>query len=68
MPGKIMQDDESKKMSKEKPIQNIEKKETDISHRIIWKPVKEKRKRKKIKKKGKQLAAAPIRSALAIWD
>ena len=51
MPGKSMRGDESKKMSKEKPIQNTEKKGTDISHRIIWKPVKEKRKRKKKKKK-----------------
>ena len=60
MPGKSMRGDESKKMSKEKPIQNTEKKGTDISQRIIWKPVKEKRKRKK--KKGKQLA-----SALTLW-
>ena len=59
MPGKSMRGDESKKISKEKPIQNTEKKETDISHRIIWKPVKEKRKRKKKKKKGKQLASSP---------
>ena len=51
MPGKSMRGDESKKMSKEKPIQNTEKKGTDISHRIIWKPVKEKRKRKKKKEK-----------------
>ena len=53
MPGKSMRGDESKKMSKEKPIQNTEKKRTDISHRIIWKPVKEKRKRKKKKEKEK---------------
>ena len=61
MPDKSMQCDESKKMSKEKPIQNTEKKGTDISYHIIWKPVKEKRKRKKKKKKkkGKQLASAP---------
>ena len=59
MPGKSMWDDESKKMSKEKLIQNTEKKRTNISHRIIWKPVKEKRKRKKKKKKGKQLASGP---------
>ena len=59
MPGKSMRGDESKTMSKEKPIQNTEKKGTNISHRIIWKPVKKKRKRKKKKKKGKQLASAP---------
>ena len=59
MPGKSMRGDQSKKMSKEKPIQNTEKKGTNISHLIIWKPVKEKRKRKKKKKKGKQLASAP---------
>ena len=35
MPGKSMRGDESKKMSKEKPIQNTEIKGTDISHRII---------------------------------
>ena len=58
MPGKSMLGDESKKMSKEKPIQNTEKKGTNLSHRIIWKPVKEKGKRKKKKKKGKQLASA----------
>ena len=74
--------DEGKKMSKEKPIQNIEKKGIDISHRIIWKPVKEKSRRKKKKKKEKEKGktasvrtdplgrerAGPIRSALAIWD
>ena len=59
MPGKSMRGEESKKMSKEKPILNTEKKGTDISHRIIWKPIKEKRKRKKKNKKGKQLASAP---------
>ena len=56
MPGKSMRGDESKKMSKEKPIQNTEKKGTDISHRIIWKPVKEKRKRKKKKRKNTRAA------------
>ena len=66
MPGKSMWGDESKKMSKEKPIQNTEKKGTNISHRIIWKPVKEKRKRKKKKKKGKQLASGPAPSGL-LW-
>ena len=74
--------DESKKMSEEKSIQNTEKKGTDISHLIIWKPIKEKRKRKKKKKKGKEKGktasvrsdpsgrerASPIRSALAIWN
>ena len=57
MPGKSMQGNDSKKMSKEKLIQK--KKGTNISHRIIWKPVKEKRKRKKKKKKRKQLASSP---------
>ena len=69
-------------MSKEKPIQNTEKKGTDILHCIIWKPVKEKRKTKtkeeKEKDKGKTASvrsdplgrewASRIRSALAIWD
>ena len=79
MPGKSMRGDESKKMSKEKPIQNTEKKGSDIPHRIIWKPVKEKTKRKKKGGegggKGKTASvrsdrerAGPIRSALAIWD
>ena len=82
MPGKSMRGDESKKMSKEKPIQNTEKKGTDISHHIIWKPVKEKRKRKKKKEKEKgkgktasvrsdplgRERASPIRSTLAIRD
>ena len=51
MPSKSMQGNESKKMRKEKPLQNTEKKGTDILYRKIWKPVKEKRKRKKKKKK-----------------
>ena len=82
MPSKSMRGDESKKMSKEQPIQNTEKKGTDISHYIIWKPVKEKRKRKKKKEKEKEKGktasvrsdplgrerAGPIMSALAIWD
>ena len=53
MPGKCMRGDESKKMSKEKPIQNIEKKGTYISQGIIWQPVKEKRKRKQKKEREK---------------
>ena len=53
MPGKSMRGDESKKMSKEKPIQNTEKKGTDISHGKIWKPVKEKRKTKTKEEKEK---------------
>ena len=53
MPGKSMRGDESKKMGKGKPIQNTEKTKTDISHCIIWKPVKEKRKRQKKKEKEK---------------
>ena len=82
MPGKSMPGDESKTMSKEKPIQNTEKKGTDISHHIICQPGKEKRKRKKKKKKDKEKGktasvrydplgrerAGPIRSAFAIWD
>ena len=59
MPGKNMRGDQSKEMSKAKPIRGTELKQTDISHHIIWKSVKEKRKRKKKKKKGKQLASAP---------
>ena len=42
MPGNSMCSDESKKISKEKPIQNTEKNGTDISHHKIWYPVKEK--------------------------
>ena len=74
MPGKSVRGDESKKMSKDKLIQKTEKKGTDLSHHIIWKPVKEKEKRKKKKKKEKEkgktasVRSDPIRSALAIWD
>ena len=80
MPGKSMRGDERKKMSKEKPIQNTEKKGSDISHHIIWKAIEEKRKWKKKKEKEREKTASvgsdpwgrerarPIRSALAIWD
>ena len=35
MPSKSMRVDESKKMSKEKPTQNTEKKGTGMSHHIM---------------------------------
>ena len=78
MPGKSMQGDESNKISKEKPIQNSEKKR----NQYIAPYNMEARQRKKTKEneneKGKTASvrsdpsgreqAGPIKSALAIWD
>ena len=66
MPGRSMWGDESKKMGKDKLIQNTEKQGTDLSHRIIWKPVKEKEKRKKKKKKEKE-KEKQLASAWTLW-
>ena len=73
-----MQGDESKKMSKEKPIQNTEKKRNQY---IAWYNMEARQRRSKTEKekeKGKIASvradplgcerASPIRSALAIWD
>ena len=59
MSGKTMIVDESKKMSKEKPIHNTEKKRNQYIAQYNMEARHEKRKRKKIKIKGKQLASAP---------
>ena len=78
MPGKSMQGDESKKMSKEKPIQNTEKKRNQYIAPYNMEARQRKKKKEKEKGKGKTASvrsdplgwerAGPIRSALAIWD
>ena len=78
MPGKSMWGDESKKMSKEKPIQNTEKKRNQDIAPYNMEARQRKKKKKKEKAKGKtasvhsdplgRVRAVPIRSALAIWD
>ena len=78
MPGKSMQGDENKKMSKEKPIQNTEKKRNLYIALNNIEAGQRKQKKEKEKEKGKPASvrsdllgrewAGPIRSALAIWD
>ena len=73
MPSTSMRVDESKKMSKEKPTQNTEKKRNRYVAPYYGSPLK-----KKEKEKGKTASvrsdplgrkrADPIRSTLAIWD
>ena len=48
-----MRRDESRKISKEKPMQNIETKANNILQHTLWKHVKRNRKRKKKKKREK---------------
>ena len=78
MPGKSMWGDESKKMSAETPIQNIENKRNQYIAMYNMQARQRKKKKKKEKEKGKTASvrshplgrerAGPIRSALAIWD
>ena len=77
MPSTSMWVIESKKMSKEKPTQNTEKKRNRYVAPYNGSPLKKKEKEKE-KEKGKtasvrsdplgQERADPIRSTLAIWD
>ena len=78
MPGKRMRGEATKKMSKEKPIQNTEKKMNEYLAPYNMEARQRKKKKKKEKEKGKtgsvrfdplgREQAGPIRSALAIWD
>ena len=78
MPSKSMRSDKSKKMSKEKPIQNTEKKRNQYIVPYNIEARQRKKKKKNEKEKGKtdrvrsdplgRERADPIRSALAIWD
>ena len=78
MPGKSMRGDESRKMSKETPIQNTEKKRNQYIAPYNIEARQRKKKKKTEKEKGKTARvrcdplgrerAGAIRSALAIWD
>ena len=78
MPGKSMRGDESKKMSKEKPIENTEKKRNQYITPYNMEGRQRKKKKEKEKEKGEtasvrsnpwgQEQAGHIRSTLAIWD
>ena len=78
MRGKSMGGDESKKMIKEKPIQNTEKKRNQYIAPDNMEAWQRKKKKEKEREKGKTASvcsdplgrerAGPIRSALAIWD
>ena len=61
MPGKSMWGDESKKMSKEKPRGNTEKKRNRYIAPYNMEARQRIKKKKKKKKKGKHLASAPTR-------
>ena len=78
MPGKSMLGDESKKMSKEKPMQNTEKKRNQYIAPYNMEARQRKMKNENEKEKGKTASvrcnslgrewAGPIRSAWAIWN
>ena len=64
MPGKSMQDDESKTMGKEKPTQYIEKKETSMSHCIMEGRSRKMKKKKTKKNENEKVKTARVRSDL----
>ena len=54
MPGRSMRDDESKKMFKEKPIENTEKKKNEYITPYNMEACQRKKKKKKENEKGKK--------------